>query len=265
MSSSLSLNAAIGDIREGARLAPLWWRLGIDQTLSRYRRTLLGPFWLAASTMATGFSLALIFGGVLGGDWRSMVPFILTGVMIWAIITGAIADGAQTFMAASGHMQVQQRPLSYHVFLQMHRVMINFAHQVVAYYIVMTALGFFRVPHWHVLLAIPMVLAIGFCLSFPLGMLSTRYRDVGHFIGIAMGALFMLTPVFWQRRQVSSELLWIVDYNPLTYMLEIMRQPFLGLPADMRYWAVSLLILLMSALLAIYSLMKYRNRVVFWL
>jgi ABC-type polysaccharide/polyol phosphate export permease len=168
-------------------------------------------------------------------------------------------------MAASGHMQVQQRPLSYHVFLQMHRVLINFAHQLVAYYIVMIALGFPRIPHWQVLPAIPLVLAIGFFLSFPLGMLATRYRDVGHLIGVVLGAMFMLTPVFWRRAQVSNELIWIVDYNPFTYLLEIMRQPFLGHPAELRYWLVSLIILLISAVLAIFSLMKFRQRVVFWL
>jgi ABC-type polysaccharide/polyol phosphate export permease len=108
-------------------------------------------------------------------------------------------------------------------------------------------------------------MAIGFFLSFPIGMLSTRYRDVAQFVGIAMGALFMLTPVFWRRAQVSNEMLWIVDYNPLTYMLELVRQPLLGHPADLRYWVVSLLILVVSAGFAVLSMAAFRRRVVYWL
>ena len=265
MASYNGWTAALKDLREGTRLSPLWWRIGIEGTAARYRRTLLGPFWLAGSTLATGFALAAVFGGILGGDWRTTVPFILTGVTTWVIISGVIMSGSQTFSQAAGPLQVQKLPLSFHAFLQMHRVLIDFAHQLVAYWFIMTVLGFFKLPHWQILFAIPMVLAIGFFLSFPLGMLSTRYRDIAQFISIAMGAMFMLTPVFWKRVQVSSDFLWIVDYNPLAYMLEIVRQPFLGLPAEPKHWLVSLLILAVSALLAVISLALYRRRVVFWL
>lgn len=265
MSSYNGYAAALKDIDEGVRLAPLWWRLGLEQTAARYRRTLLGPFWLAGSTIATGFALVVVFGGVLGGNWRESVPFILTGVMVWAIVSGVVAEGSQTFLGASGHIQSQRMPLSFHVFLQMNRVMINFVHQVVAYWIMLLVLGFFTLPHWQLLFSIPIIMIIGFFLSFPLGLLATRYRDVAQFIQVAMGALFMLTPVFWRRAQVSNELVWIVDYNPFTYMLEIVRQPFLGHPAPLNYWIGSLVVLAASIILAFVSLATFRRRLVFWL
>jgi ABC-type polysaccharide/polyol phosphate export permease len=266
MSSNNGLTAAFADFKEGAQLAPLWWRLGIEQTTARYRRTLLGPFWMAASTMGTGFALALIFGGVLGGNWRTSVPFILTGVMIWVIISGAITEGAGTFMHASGQLQIKRMPLSFHVFLQMHNLLITFLHQVVAYWIVMISLGFFTIPHWQILFSVPVILAIGFFAAFPLGFLATRYRDVAQFIGILMGVMFLLTPVFWRRATIADpNLVWIVDYNPFAYLLEIIRQPFLGHPAELKHWAVSLLILLISAAGAVATLVKFRRRVVFWL
>lgn len=265
MASYNGLTAALKDIEDGLRLAPLWWRLGIEQTATRYRRTLLGPFWLAGSTIATGFALVIVFGGIMGMNWREAVPFILTGITAWTIVSGVVSDGAQTFMQASGVMQVQKLPLSFHACLQMHRVLINFAHQIVAFWIIMLLMGFFTVPHWQLLLSLPIVVVTGFLLTFPIGMLSTRYRDVANFVTLAMSALFMLTPVFWRRAQVSPEMMWIVDYNPFAYLLEIIRQPFLGHPVGLRYWAVSLLILVVSALLAVISLALFRRRVVYWL
>ena len=41
------LMAALKDVADGIRLAPLWWRLGLDQTASRFQRSVLGPFWMA--------------------------------------------------------------------------------------------------------------------------------------------------------------------------------------------------------------------------
>ena len=31
--------AALKDVGDGVRLAPLWWRLGLDQTASRFQRS----------------------------------------------------------------------------------------------------------------------------------------------------------------------------------------------------------------------------------
>ena len=70
--SETGLTAAINDVRTGVQMAPLWWRIGLDNLSSRYRRTVLGPFWMAASTMATGLALAAVFGGLMGGDFRTM-------------------------------------------------------------------------------------------------------------------------------------------------------------------------------------------------
>lgn len=262
---STSLSAAINDVQEGARLTPLWWRLGLDNLASRYRRTMLGPFWMAASTIATGLALAAVFGGLLGGDFRTMMPFILTGVTVWGLVASLVVDGSQTFIVASGEMQSRRLPLAFHVFLQMDKVLINFAHQLVAYWFVAIVLRFIQLPHWHLLFGLPLVILIGFFLAFPLGMLSTRFRDVERFIAIIMGAMFMLTPVFWQRRNIHSDFDWIVRYNPFTYMLELVRVPLLGDPVELSYWLCALGLLVAAAILAVISLALFRRRVVFWL
>ncbi len=263
--SETGLTAAINDVRNGVRMAPLWWRIGLDNLAARYRRTLLGPFWMASGTIATGLALAAVFGGLMGGDFRTMLPFILTGVTVWNMISMVITDGSQTFLQASGDLQSRKLPLSFHVFLQMDRAMLSFAHQLVAFWFVAIVLRFVALPHWQLPFGLLLVFAIGFFLAFPLGMLSTRYRDVEKFIGIAMGALFMLTPVFWKRRTINPEFAWIVDYNPFTYLLEIVREPLQGNAADLRYWIVALIILAGSIGLAILSLALFRRRVVFWL
>jgi ABC-type polysaccharide/polyol phosphate export permease len=84
-------------------------------------------------------------------------------------------------------------------------------------------------------------------------------------IGSVMGALFLLTPVFWSRAQLSEKNRWIVDYNPFAHLLEIIRQPFLGQMAPLHHWVISLAILAVTAIVALISLALFRKRVVFWL
>jgi hypothetical protein len=82
------------DIAEGVRLSPLWWKLGVEQTIARYRRTVLGPFWVASTTISTGIALSVVFGAIFGGDWRGNFPFILSGVLAFQLSSGLLGDGA---------------------------------------------------------------------------------------------------------------------------------------------------------------------------
>ena len=265
MRSRSPLAAAIADLQEGFRLSPLWWRLGLEQTYNRYRRTLLGPFWIAVATMSTGLSIAFVFGGLLGGNWRDFLPHILGGVTAWQVVSGLVSEGAVVFVSAAGMMQLQRLPLSFHALLSSNRTIINFVHQLVAFWALMLVLRVFTPPHWSILLALPVVTVAGFLLSIPVGMLSTRYRDVGFLVATAFSVLFLLTPVFWQRAQLPEERRWIVDWNPFAHLLEIVRQPLVGQMAPLVHWWASLLTCLVAAVLAIVSLMLFRKRVVFWL
>ena len=260
-----NLAAAIHDFREGLRLAPVWWRVAMEQTITRYRRTLLGPFWIASSTLGIAVGLTLVFGPILGGDWRSNFPFILSGLVAWGIIGGGLIMASGVFLAASALMQTQKLPLSFHVSLSISRMVIDFAHQIVAFWVVMAAVRMFPLPHWQLLLSLPLVILSVYFLSFPVGMLSTRYRDVNYFIGFVVNVLFLMTPVFWRRANMPPHNVWIVDYNPLAYMLEIVRQPLLGHPASPKYWIGAVAVLAVCAVLALVSVMMHRRRVVFWL
>jgi ABC-type polysaccharide/polyol phosphate export permease len=259
------LAAAAGDFREAVRLSPVWWRLGLEQTYNRYRRTLLGPFWIAAATISTGLSLAFVFGSLLGGDWRQMLSHILGGVLCWSLASGIASGGADLFLGSAGMMQVQRLPLSFYGMLNANRTLINFAHQMVAFWVVLAFFRLLTVPHWSLLLAIPLVTIAGFFLSIPIGMISARYRDVNFFINTFFGALFLLTPVFWSRAQLSEEKRWVVDINPFAHLLEILRQPFLGQAAPLFNWYAAIGITIFAGFLAMLSIALFRKRVIFWL
>jgi ABC-type polysaccharide/polyol phosphate export permease len=265
MRSRSPLAAAVGDIAEGLRLSPLWWRLGLEQTYNRYRRTLLGPFWIAAATLSTGLSLAFVFGSLLGGDWRQSLPHILGGVLAWSLASGVTSEGIGMYTHAGGMMQVQRLPLSFYSMLSTNRILINFLHQIVAFWAVMAAFRLLTIPHWSLILAVPLVTVAGFFLSIPVGMISARYRDVGFLLGTVFGALFLLTPVFWSRAQLPPSKQWVVDFNPFSHLLEVLRQPFLGQSAPLYNWYAALIITAVAGVVAVLCIALFRKRVIFWL
>jgi ABC-2 type transport system permease protein/lipopolysaccharide transport system permease protein len=49
---------AADDLRRGLQLWRMWIKLGWNDILMQYRRSLLGPFWLSAGTVVSVVTLA---------------------------------------------------------------------------------------------------------------------------------------------------------------------------------------------------------------
>lgn len=265
MSTMVRFKIAVRDFIDGAKLAPLWWRVGIEQTITRYRRTVLGPFWVASSTLATSLALSVVWGGIFGVPIQEHLPFVISGVVAWSISGGTLTEGANAFYSGSGLMQVQKLPLSFHAFLQVDRMFINFVHQVVALWAVMLILRTFHIPHWHLLISLPLLMLTAFFYSIPLGMIALRFRDVNYMLTFIAQALFTMTPVFWRKSQMSGHMHWLADYNPYAHLLELIRQPLLGMPAPLENWLAAIAFMGFGAILALISMTIYRRRVVFWI
>lgn len=52
------------DLFDGIGLWPLWVRLGWNDILQRYRRPLLGPFWLTASMAIMVIASGILYAGL---------------------------------------------------------------------------------------------------------------------------------------------------------------------------------------------------------
>jgi lipopolysaccharide transport system permease protein len=44
---------------------------------------------------------------------------------------------------------------------------------------------------------------------------------------------FFLSPIFYLRRQLRGDLAWLLDWNPMTYLIELYRQVFIFYPGTM--------------------------------
>ena len=259
------VSAGLKDFVDGARLAPLWLRVGWEQVIARFRRTILGPFWLSANLLAISFALSLVFGGLLGQNYRSNFPLIISGILTWSIIGGLLGEAASVFIASAGLMHTQKLPLSFHVFLMMHRAFINFLAQLIAFWVVLVVLRLGALPTWHLIPGLAIVLIDGFLMSFIVAIPSTRFRDVNQFVGFSVQILFFLTPIFWSPTQMQGKRRLILELIPLAHMLELVRQPLLGRAPLAENYVFSLAFMGVLAVIALILMTLYRRRVVFWL
>jgi lipopolysaccharide transport system permease protein len=58
--------------------------------------------------------------------------------------------------------------------------------------------------------------------------ISTRFRDVPHALGLVLQALYLVSPIYFETKVFrSGGLDWLIDYNPIYHLLEIVRAPLL--------------------------------------
>jgi ABC-2 type transport system permease protein len=258
------LFVALDDLVGGLKLWELWSTLGWHDIRQRYRRSVVGPFWLTLSMGLMVAGLAYLYSGLLNQDVNTYLPFVATGLVIFNLISTLASEGSTIFIQSAPLILQLRAPLSIYIYQMLWRNLLIFVHNISIYVIV---LMFVNVDiGWNCLLALPglfLVVLEGLWVSITLGGLSARFRDVPPIITSVMQIAFFLTPVFWTASSLPGRALF-VDLNPFYYMVEIIRMPLLGQTPSLRMWLVVIGLNCVSALVAIVFYARYRARIAYW-
>jgi ABC-2 type transport system permease protein len=266
---SKTFTRAWGDLRDGFRKRELWLHLGWQDIKQKYRRSVLGPFWITIATGTTAVAMGGLYSQLFHLKLSEHLPYVTLGLIIWNMINAAILEGADVFIANEGLIKQLPTPLSVHVYRLVWRQMILFGHNIVIYVVI--AMIFPKPWSWADLSAIPALLLIMLnCVwvSFCFGILATRYRDIGPLLFSIVQLLFFMTPIIWNdntlQQQGAGRWAKIIELNPLLHYLDILRAPLLGADQHLRHWAVVIGLTILGWLLAAFALRQYRARVPYW-
>ena len=207
---------------------PFWWRFGLLDIRLRYRRTLLGPFWVTLSFGVSAVALSLVYSLLFNVATGSYFVYLIAGLAVWSFMATLITEGCTTFVRHSQLIQQQPLPLLVHPLRSVVGAFLIFAHNLVVVVIALAVAGVG--VGWPTLLAIPAVAVIlvnGVWVALLLGMLCARFRDLPQLVAVLVNIAFLVTPVFWYRQMLAGRAA-LVDFNPFYAFLEVVRSPLLG-------------------------------------
>lgn len=259
-----NLGKALADCRAGASAIYVWPMLAWQEIRLRYRRSLLGPFWITISTAVMLGVIGPLYGKLFQADLATYLPHLAVGFVLWLLFSGLINEGCQTFISARGLITQTRIPLTVHVLRTVTRNFIIFAHHAM---VVAVVLAFYPpAPTWSLLLVpagIALIAANGFWAGLLVGMFCARFRDIPPTVESLVQVAFFLTPVLWQP-QLLGRHQWAVEWNPLHHFLEIVRAPLMGMPASSLSWLVALAITLTGFGVTLLLFARYRARIAYW-
>ncbi|ASR33781.1 sugar ABC transporter permease [Prauserella marina] len=293
-SDSRTWKRAVDDIKTGMSNRELWGHLGWQDIKQRYRRSVIGPFWITISQGVIALGLGLLYSQLFNLHIQTFLPYISTGFIVWTFISGCLSEGMETFISNEGLIKQMPAPLSVYALRTVWRQTLMFAHNLIVY-VIIVSIFFTSLNHqyglqegvctpggichpglgWYTLTAIPafVLLAINAgWVTLMLGVISTRYRDIPQVISSLIQLLFYLTPIVWPvdqlyqggGREAVSWALPFIQFNPLYHFIQIIRAPLIGQQVSINSWFVVIGFTIVGWLLALLVMRNYRARVSYW-
>lgn len=256
---------AIGDVMGGLAATHLWALLGWHDIRQRYRRSVLGPFWLTISTAIMVGAMGILYAKIFKQDIAQYMPFLAVGLIVWQFIATVINESCSVFVKSDQMIKQIRLPLVTHVFRLLWRNVLVFAHNAVI--IVVVALFFVNVSLAGALLSIIGLIGLilnFFWVSLLIGILCTRFHDVPPIVASLVQIAFFLTPILWSPEFLGNRIV-LAKVNPFFHAIDAIRGPIIGSDSYIESIVFLYALFVVCAPPTLLFFARYRPRLAYWL
>ncbi|WP_397362210.1 ABC transporter permease [Olleya sp. R77988] len=211
--------------------------------ITQYKQTILGPLWYFIQPLFTSIIFTLIFNNLAAIPTGNGIPaflFNLAGITSWNYFSSCISGTSDTFKANQGIFGKVYFPRVITPLSVVFSNLIKFGIQLLVfisfyiYFVFFTDKAFNAIPQITIVLLPVLILLMGL-LGLGLGMIissmTTKYRDLTFLVGFGVQLLMygsaVMYPLSYFKEKVP-EYAWLVEYNPMTTIIELFRNMTLG-------------------------------------
>jgi lipopolysaccharide transport system permease protein len=193
--------------------------------------TVLGWAWPVARQLVQLVVLVFLFSRVFDLGIPDFPVFVFIGLLAWSWLSFGITAAASSLI---NQRHLVNQPRLPNATLPMVAIAVPFVDVLVSVPILLVLLVASGNLGITALLCIPVALielALLAGVAWLVAAISVLFRDVPTLIGVLLGVLFYLTPVFYGLRTVPDQFQWVLHLNPMTTLIEAYRAALLGTPA----------------------------------
>jgi lipopolysaccharide transport system permease protein len=207
-----------------------WTHLAFADLRSKWRRSFLGVAWSIVQPLGMTVLLAIVFGRIFHQDIVEYAPYILSGMITWDFFTATLTGGSLSFVQADAYIKQYHHPLAIYTLrttLTNLMVLMMASLSLVGWVLIVKPQSF----GWSWLAAIlifPLAALMAWPLATCLAYIGARFRDLPHALTLVMTAMYFVSPIYFDAKLFrDGGLGFLVDYNPIYHLLEIVRAPLM--------------------------------------
>lgn len=214
--------------------------------VSVYKQTILGPLWFFIQPIFTTIVFTFVFGNLAGISTDGLPPYLfyLSGITAWNYFSDCLTKTSTVFRDnASIFGKVYFPRLIMPLSIVMSNLM-RFGVQLLLLICMMTYFGI-KGADFHITYAIvffPVLVILMALFGLGLGLIitamTTKYRDLTFFVTFGVQLLMYGTTVIYPLSAAPEKYKKIIEFNPMTSIIETFRFAFLG-KGEFSLWSIA--------------------------
>lgn len=208
--------------------------------VSFYKQTILGPLWFFIQPLFTTIIFTFIFGNLaqISTDSLPKPLFYMAGITAWNYFADCLTKTSTVFKDNAGIFGKVYFPRFIMPLSIVISNLVRFGVQMVLFLSMMAYYHFIIGAAFHITWAIllfPVIVVLMALLGLGAGMIisamTTKYRDLAFLITFGVQLLMYATTVIYPLSEAINkypEYAWLIEYNPMTPIIETFRFGFLG-------------------------------------
>lgn len=217
----------------------LLWLLVRRDFVSFYKQTILGPLWFFIQPAFTTIIFTFIFSNLAGisTDGLPQPLFYLAGITAWNYFSECLTKTSTVF---KDNATIFGKVYFPRLIMPLSIVVSNLVKFGVQFVLFLFLILYYTItqahfsPNFHILLFPFLILLMagqGLGLGMIISAMTTKYRDLAFLLTFAIQLLMYATPVIYPLSvaiQKYPEYSWLIEYNPMSIVIETFRYGFLG-------------------------------------
>lgn len=226
-----AVNWAVRGIVENFQFA---FEMGKREFRGQYKGSFIGIGWQALKPLLTAatwiFAVVFIFQVKLGAGQGPLFysTYVLSGMFVWVFLQRSLEEAPALFVS---RMEIVKQALYPVETLPITAALVNAAGPIVNIIVCMVLAGFagtLSISIMFLPLALLIILVFVVGASWGLMIVGVAIRDLRDAIGVLMGAMIFVSPVFLTQDMVGDKYWFIIQLNPLSHFVFIVRDCFFG-------------------------------------
>lgn len=196
----------------------------------RYVTSVMGLSWAVIQPLTLLLLYTFIFSYILkirlggSGTTASFALYLFCGMLPWLAFAEGVTRSASVVLEQAHLIKKVVFPSE---ILPAYVVISALVMESVGLAVLLAAVGlFYRGLGWPMLL-LPVIIVLQFLFTMGLGWLlasvNVFLRDVGQLLGLTMTLWMFLTPIFYPAEMMPERLRWLLELNPMYYVVQAYR------------------------------------------
>lgn len=225
---------------------------------SKYRGSVLGPFWSTLNAILLISTLTFIYSNFFNLDFTNYFLYLFCGFVIWWFIVDVINESSN-LMIQNANL-IKNTLISYEFIFQ--RLLFKNALVLLHSFLFILCFILFKYQNVHsILQAIFGLILLSICLYFTvktISIFSIRFRDLPFIISSLLSVFTFVTPIIYDPIILEGRF-FIAQFNPFFHLIEVVRSPLLQRDVSLISYIFVTGLIFLSFLLSRYSIRKFKS------